>query len=307
MRTIFLLLLLVFWGCDSNGTSENGVCDDVLCSNHGDCITDGFAPYCSCQRGFHPQQLSCVENDPHDPCNGVDCNHHGTCTVSEENLPQCSCDPGYRSAGRNLLCLSLGSTDPDADVDVQVDSNLPTDGDVDADRPLACPMDMVLIVPLNVCIDRFEASRKWGTRTALSVPNEDPWVQIRWTLASEACMNAKKRLCTATEWLTACGGPDEQTYPYGESFQPAYCNDSYNGYDYALPTGTMHQCEGFYDGLFDMVGNVAEWTSSFHEDGALVSLSTYHDEKGRLACNSFVNIPVTEDFEDLGFRCCLDL
>ena len=43
--------------------------------------------------------------------------------------------------------------------------------------------------------------------------------------AGEACPNAGKRLCTDAEWLRACQGPDETTYPYGNTREPGVCND----------------------------------------------------------------------------------
>ena len=104
--------------------------------------------------------------------------------------------------------------------------------------------------------------------------------------ASAACQNAGKRLCTATEFATACRG-DAATdfYPYGGvTKKPGYCNEGkgssvarffgsdatkwtyanfndprMNQWDGGLaPTGSYPHCVSPY-GVADCVGNLHEW------------------------------------------------
>jgi hypothetical protein len=43
--------------------------------------------------------------------------------------------------------------------------------------------------------------------------------------AKAACEEAGKRLCTDTEWLRACRGPDGTIFPYGNTRETGVCND----------------------------------------------------------------------------------
>lgn len=111
--------------------------------------------------------------------------------------------------------------------------------------------------------------------------------------AEEACINAGKRLCTDDEWLEACRGKRPTVFPYGEDHHEGYCNDaglssfnllfgpgqnqppeqaaytSDNMNDARLnamkgtvaKAGTFKKCKNSY-GLYDMVGNLHEWTSA---------------------------------------------
>ncbi len=97
----------------------------------------------------------------------------------------------------------------------------------------------------DYCIDRFEDSvipivqrngilvpetspHPYGVATgsdptlilkASVAPNSFPQSGISQIQADMACKNAGKRLCTLREWVKACVGPDNLTYPYGDSEQ----------------------------------------------------------------------------------------
>lgn len=98
-----------------------------------------------------------------------------------------------------------------------------------------CPPEMVLVG--SVCIDRYEASRKNADATsagtdesvARSQPGVLPWyVNPMSTEAFEkfqaACAASGKRLCEPAEWLEACQGPEQNTYVFGNDWDPAMCN-----------------------------------------------------------------------------------
>ncbi|MBM4341769.1 MAG: SUMF1/EgtB/PvdO family nonheme iron enzyme [Deltaproteobacteria bacterium] len=121
---------------------------------------------------------------------------------------------------------------------------------------------------------------------AVARPGQVPQGYISGKQAEGACKAAGKRLCSDAEWLRACKGPNGTTYPYGPILQPKLCNDSravhpaveYFGTGAAwiwsqlghpcinqLPesvakTGAFAGCASA-EGLFDLVGNLHEWTS----------------------------------------------
>jgi sulfatase modifying factor 1 len=125
-----------------------------------------------------------------------------------------------------------------------------------------------------------------ATVRALSVAGAIPQGYINQKQAAAACANAGKRLCTDSEWLRACRGASSQTYPYGSSRQPGVCNDARSCHPVVqyfetsaswiwselghpcinqLPAGLAktgdHPGCKTGEGLYDMMGNLHEWTA----------------------------------------------
>ena len=77
----------------------------------------------------------------------------------------------------------------------------------------------------------------------------------------------------------------------------------------AVPTGTIETCEGGYPGLFDLSGNVWEWTLDCNtvecrrQSG---DYSSYHSQ-GYLHCDFSDPQNPTTVHAGTGFRCCLSL
>jgi sulfatase modifying factor 1 len=163
----------------------------------------------------------------------------------------------------------------------------------------ASTADMILIDD-TYCIDRYEASLD-AQSSAISVPGVMPTVQITQTEASAACESAGKRMCTDAEWLRACKGPGNLTYPYGNTLQPGRCNDE--GQQIST-TGSYSGCVTS-EGAYDMVGNVNEWT----QDPNGTFRGGYY---GDIALNgqgcSYVTTAhaVSSALPTTGFRCCAD-
>jgi hypothetical protein len=154
------------------------------------------------------------------------------------------------------------------------------------------------------CIDKYEASLtilpSSADLVAVSALGVLPAVNISQIDAAAACAQAGKRLCSDAEWLRACQGPDNYTYPYGNTLQPAVCND--NGS--LAATGIHSECVSA-EGAFDLVGNVNEWT--FDPNGTA---------RGGFFLDSEINGPgclyrttahsVLHADLYTGFRCCSD-
>jgi hypothetical protein len=221
-------------------------------------------------------------------CEGVACSNHGVCRT-DGFTASCDCDERYHAQGLACVLDSGGDADVDADAD---------------ESP--CPADMVYVASESFCIDRYEASHG-ASDTAASELGRIPWTQVTWSQASTACVRAGKELCGAVHRLLACGGPDEWDYPYGRNYDEGACVDQSTGLTEPLPAGSMPDCQGFYGGLFDMSGNVGEWTGEVQEGRGWIAVGSFYDDASRLVCNGYTPVPVGEHFGDVGFRCCIEL
>ena len=182
------------------------------------------------------------------------------------------------------------------------------------------------------------ATRPWsayfnpGTRVlrAQSVPGAVPQGYITQLQAAAACSGAGKRLCTDAEWLRACRGPSSTTYPYGNARMPGVCNDARSVHPAVELYGTgaswifshidspcLNQLQPGLDltgantgcvsadGVFDMMGNLHEWTADpngtfrggFYVDTAI---------NGNGCLYATTAHPVTHWDYSTGFRCCAD-
>ncbi len=180
---------------------------------------------------------------------------------------------------------------------------------------LNCPTGMAMIESLWVCIDRWEASRPdatsasqgTGAGAARSVAGVIPWSDVSWTGAANACTLAGKQLCTAEEWSAACSGPLEYTYPYGFSYNPDACNGGDHGAQGVVPTGSMLNCEGGYDGIFDMSGNLWEWNADCQGDQCTQMGGAWYIAGNNISCETSRNDDKSASGPNVGFRCCLSL
>ena len=166
-----------------------------------------------------------------------------------------------------------------------------------------------------------EASRpdattsKAGTSAARACSRSGvlPWSQATYASAAAACKAAGKRLCTGAEWEVACQGSGGGAYPYGGAYKPTTCNGVDRKAGKPLTTGSLAGCAGGLAGIFDMSGNLREWTS--HKAGStggskprsiyVVRGGDYNTPGPGLAC-AFTLSQAVEDvvLPSVGFRCC---
>jgi formylglycine-generating enzyme len=169
------------------------------------------------------------------------------------------------------------------------------------------------------------------TYVARSVAGVMPQAYVSGAQALAACQQAGKRLCAPVEWRAACGGSEGYAFPYGPERVPARCHD--NGVNPMLAyhadteargwgvmelndprnveiDGTLVKAGAFPGcvndfGLYDMVGNLHEWTADPNGtfQGGYWLDTSLHGE----GC-AYRTIAHPFDYHDYstGFRCCAD-
>ena len=96
---------------------------------------------------------------------------------------------------------------------------------------------------------------------ALSIPGVLPTACISWFQANQACLLSGKRLLTNREWQGAAASTPDPGTDNGTTD----CNISAAGAP--VNTGSRSSCKSAW-GVFDMVGNVAEWVADWGDPAA---------------------------------------
>jgi formylglycine-generating enzyme required for sulfatase activity len=106
--------------------------------------------------------------------------------------------------------------------------------------------------------------KHWGHGHPPAGKEDHPVVYIGLEDARAYAAWAGKRLPTEAEWQGAAQGPDALKYPWGNEMKPGRCNGG--------ETGDTTPVMAFADfgspfGVYDLCGNVWEWTESERSDG----------------------------------------
>jgi sulfatase modifying factor 1 len=169
---------------------------------------------------------------------------------------------------------------------------------------------------MSFCIDRFEYPNKKG---------EYPLIYVNWFDSKKLCESDGKRLCNEEEWTFACEGEDATPYPYGFDRDKDACvvDKSWRWFDASaygktkdviireldklwqgVPSGSRPLCKSPF-GVYDMVGNVDEYTKSTSPTGSPAILKGGYWGPVRTRCRPATRAHGPEHaFYQQGFRCC---
>jgi formylglycine-generating enzyme required for sulfatase activity len=113
-----------------------------------------------------------------------------------------------------------------------------------------------------------------------------------------------------SQWQIACSTDGVNAYPYGNVYdEGGVCNDAVQGLQGIVHPGVFSTCKTPM-GLFDMVGNVAEWTNECAPGDGGVTLCTGRGGHYRetnptyLICSDINGHDITKPQCILGIRCC---
>lgn len=144
----------------------------------------------------------------------------------------------------------------------------------------------------SFCVDRYEYPNKAG---------EIPTGNISWLEARKACETVGKKLCTTPQWTDACRS-GLNAFPYGNAYVKDTCNTEG---DAPAAAGSKPACINAA-GVFDMSGNLAEWTDSGDTNETTV-MGGYFGSARNSSCLDGQQESTKYKSINVGFRCCAPL
>lgn len=146
----------------------------------------------------------------------------------------------------------------------------------------------------TVCVDAYEYPNQ---------PDATPKDMVSQEEAARICKNEGKHLCTIEEWQSACRGKDGFKFSYGNGYKQSKCNTNTKA---AKRSGRKAQCRSWY-GMYDMNGNLWEWTASTskqHPDKFLVAGGAWNTNNESSCSVSKFSFYPQNQYPSVGFRCC---
>ena len=155
-------------------------------------------------------------------------------------------------------------------------------------------------------IDRYEVTQAdyfkvMGVNPSFFRGQNRPVEKVTWNQAVAFCDKVGKRLPTEQEWERAIRAGTESSYYWGENHPDRYA--WYKG-NAAKKTHVVGKKEPNSWGLYDMAGNVWEWTQSDHErSGKVARGGSWRNGVGSLKSSHRISSLPIHKFHYVGFRC----
>ncbi len=149
----------------------------------------------------------------------------------------------------------------------------------------------------------------WQGREAPTGLEQHPVHNVSLSDAEAYAAWRKKRLPTEAEWEAAGRGPEGFWYPWGNNPDKASENallGHWASYDVATQPVGKYPAGKSWCGAYDMLGNVAEWTSTRLGSNQVVkggSFATPIEELGKVTLGSRVAVDPSKGYDAVGFRC----
>lgn len=138
----------------------------------------------------------------------------------------------------------------------------------------------------------------------LVVPNQ-PVVGITWFEAQAYARAHDARLLTFTERLRVVRGSAKRPYPWGEPFGVGNANTAEEVLGKPCAVG-LYETDSTPDGVFDLAGNVAEWTADVVGEERIVAPGSWEQPSMASWAKARELVEPTTRGADLGFRIARD-
>ena len=151
--------------------------------------------------------------------------------------------------------------------------------------------------------------------------DDHPVVGVNWYQASEYCEWIGGRLPTEAEWEKAARGEMNYIFPWGNT-TPTCDRTNMNGCEVGDTKPVASYPLGISPyGLYDMAGNVREWTADWYQENIYLTAAYYHptgaaegekkvvrgggfnDFEENLRTTARLELSPAGDYDDVGFRC----
>jgi len=163
----------------------------------------------------------------------------------------------------------------------------------------------------------------WEDGTYPEGQKDLPVTNVTWREALTYALWAGKRLPTEAQWEKAARGTEGRLFPWGDEYQKGWANVGVDGAKALTPGGSFPKDLSSFH-VFDMAGNVMEWTRSWYEPypGNDYQFKKFGKEFKVLRGNGFqkgghyfleayrfafyrTEAKPDEYFENVGFRCVM--
>ncbi len=163
-------------------------------------------------------------------------------------------------------------------------------------------------IPKSEYPDFWDDSADKENHPVVGVSQKEAQAYVKWL---NTLFDIKKRLPTEDEWEKAAHGGINGIYPWGDESPEDNVRANYNGnnrYDGTSPVGSFENGVNAF-GLYDMAGNVWQWTStsSGEETGEgpaniIVKGGSWMDGPNELRISNRKELDPSKQYGDVGFR-----